>query len=96
MLVMVFFIFDNTHGLSFQFYPYNVILDLYTTLNPKTFSCHKGMMIEISIAMGAKQLKFFDRHPHVAIEFGHHLMAPIKFDHHETMAMYFDHRKWIC
>jgi hypothetical protein len=56
-LVMVCFFF-NTHGLSFQFYPYNVRLDHYTALNPKPFSCHKGMMIEILITMGPRQLKF--------------------------------------
>jgi hypothetical protein len=55
---MVFFV-DNTHGLSFQFYPDNVKFDHDTTLNPKPFNCHKGMMIEILIAMGARQLNFF-------------------------------------
>jgi len=51
--------FNNTHGLSFHFYPYNVKLGHYTTLNPKPFSRHEGMVIKILIAIEAWQLHFF-------------------------------------
>jgi hypothetical protein len=59
--------FNNTHGLSFHFYPYNVKLGHYTTLNPKPFSRHEGMVIKILIAIEAWQLHFFfNHHLHVA------------------------------
>jgi hypothetical protein len=58
--------FYNIHGLSFQFFSYNVRLDLYTTLNLSITM--KAWWLKFRLPWGHGDWIFFTRHPHVAIE----------------------------